>query len=60
VTRLILDSHNREAFAAVGSFSVGEFCDWLLEYTTDGSVLSRLALGLTPEMVAAVSKLMSN
>jgi ethanolamine ammonia-lyase large subunit len=60
VTRLILDSHERVAFAPIAGMSVGEFRDWLLDYSTDGVVLSRLAKGLTPEMVAAVSKIMSN
>jgi ethanolamine ammonia-lyase large subunit len=58
VTRLIVDSHDPEAFAPVRSFSVGELRDWLLTDEADGTALSRLALGLTPEMVAAVSKLM--
>jgi hypothetical protein len=58
VTRLIVDSHDPEAFAPVRSFSVGELRDWLLTDEADGAVLSRLAFGLTPEMVAAVSKLM--
>ena len=58
VTRLIVDSHDPEAFASVRSFSVGELRDWLLTDEADGAVLSRLAPGLTPEMVAAVSKLM--
>ena len=58
VTRLIVDSHDPEAFASVRSFSVGELRDWLLTDEAEGAVLSRLAPGLTPEMVAAVSKLM--
>ena len=60
VTRLILDRHDRAAFAPVKSLSVGEFRDWLLRYETDALTLSALAPGLTPEMAAAVSKLMSN
>jgi len=58
VTRLIVDSHDSEAFAPVRSMSVGELRDWLLTDEADGAALSRLAPGLTPEMVAAVSKLM--
>jgi ethanolamine ammonia-lyase large subunit len=57
VSRLILDRHDDEAFAPVGSLSVGEFRDWLLAERGD---LSALAAGLTPEMVAAVSKIMRN
>jgi len=60
VTRLILDRHCSEAFKPVASLNVGEFRDWLLDYSTDGAVLAQLAPGLTPEMVAAVSKIMSN
>jgi ethanolamine ammonia-lyase large subunit len=60
VTRLILDSHDPAAFAAVSSFTVGDFRNWLLAYETDAAALSALAPGVTPEMAAAVSKLMRN
>ena len=60
VTRLILDRHDRAAFAPIAGLSVGELRDWLLRYETDTATLAALAWGLTPEMVAAVSKLMSN
>ena len=60
VTRLILDQHKPEAFAPVASLTVGEFRDWLLRYETDATALARLAWGITPEMAAAVAKLMSN
>ncbi len=60
VTRLILDSHDVAAFAPVRGLSVGAFRDWLLSDHVDGATLTRLAPGLTPEMVAAVSKLMRN
>jgi ethanolamine ammonia-lyase large subunit len=60
VTRLIFDSHDAAAFAPVAGLSVGEFRDWLLSYKTTTAVLAKLAPGLTPEMVAAVSKLMRN
>ncbi|MDT0677403.1 ethanolamine ammonia-lyase subunit EutB [Autumnicola musiva] len=60
VTRLIIDNHNAEAFAPVSKFTVGEFRDWLLSYQADCQALRHLAPGLTPEMVAAVSKLMRN
>ena len=58
VTRLIIDSHNREAFKPIESLTVGEFRDWLLKYETDGEKIKSIMWGLTPEMVAAVSKLM--
>ncbi len=60
VTRLIIDTHDRAAFAPVAGLTVGGFRDWLLRYETDSIVLTALAPGLTPEMVAAVSKLMGN
>ncbi|MGC2402603.1 MAG: ethanolamine ammonia-lyase subunit EutB [Acidobacteriaceae bacterium] len=58
VTRLIIDSHNPASFAPVNSFTVGDFRDWLLSDEATGAALSALAPGLTPEMAAAVSKLM--
>jgi len=60
VTRLIIDTHDAAAFGPVADLTVGEFRDWLLRYETTPEVLSALAPGLTPEMVAAVSKLMRN
>lgn len=60
VTRLIFDTHDRAAFAPVASMTVGAFRDWLLGEAISAEVLSALAPGLTPEMVAAVSKLMRN
>ncbi|MFN4311215.1 MAG: ethanolamine ammonia-lyase subunit EutB [Ferrovibrio sp.] len=60
VTRLIIDSHDAAAFAPVAALTVGEFRDWLLSYQADTVALAQLAPGLTPEMVAAVSKLMRN
>lgn len=58
VSDLIASQHDPEAFAIVSSLCVGEFRDWLLDPETDGFSLTRLAWGLTPEMVAAVSKIM--
>jgi ethanolamine ammonia-lyase large subunit len=58
VTRLIVDHHDPAAFAPVASLTVGEFRDWLLSDYATGESLSHLSPGLTPEMVAAVSKLM--
>ena len=62
VTRLIMDSHDARAFSAISSLTVGEFRDWLLADSTDAltTYYHLLAPGLTPEMVAAVSKLMRN
>ncbi|WP_420598572.1 ethanolamine ammonia-lyase subunit EutB [Neptuniibacter sp.] len=58
VTRLIIDSHDAEAFTPVSSLTVGEFRNWLLSEQADTETLKALAPGLTPEMVAAVSKIM--
>lgn len=58
VTRLIIDSHDEAAFAPVAHLTVGAFRDWLLSEPADTDAMAALAPGLTPEMVAAVSKLM--
>ena len=58
VTRLICDSHDAAAFAPVSHLTVGEFRDWLLSDDATTERLTALAPGLTPEMAAAVSKLM--
>ena len=60
VTRLILESHDARAFAAVAHLTVGDFRDWLLGEAADEATLTAIRPGLTPEMVAAVSKLMRN
>jgi ethanolamine ammonia-lyase large subunit len=60
VTRLVIDSHAPQAFAEVAHLSVGDFRNWLLSDDADADALARIASGLTPEMVAAVSKLMRN
>ena len=60
ITRLIIDTHDAEAFAPVSHLTVGEFRDWLLSDEATTERLARLAPGLTPEMVAAVSKIMRN
>lgn len=58
VTRLIIDGHDRAAFAPVSHLTVGGFRDWLLGAAADEASLRALAPGLTPEMAAAVSKIM--
>ncbi|MGK5075942.1 ethanolamine ammonia-lyase subunit EutB [Janthinobacterium sp. ZB1P44] len=58
VTRLIFDSHERAAFAPISHLCVGGFRDWLLDDATDTPTLARVAAGITPEMAAAVSKIM--
>ena len=60
ITRLIIDTHDVAAFAPVAHLTVGAFRDWLLSEAASTETLAALAPGLTPEMVAAVSKLMRN
>ncbi|RKR06276.1 ethanolamine ammonia-lyase heavy chain [Kushneria sinocarnis] len=58
VTRLIIDRHDRAAFEPIAHLTVGEFRNWLLAHEVDSAALRAVAPGLTPEMVAAVAKLM--
>jgi ethanolamine ammonia-lyase large subunit len=60
VTRLILDGHDTAALTPVAGLTVGELREWLLSYEVGEAELAALAPGLTPEMAAAVSKLMRN
>ncbi|SPD66467.1 ethanolamine ammonia-lyase, large subunit, heavy chain (plasmid) [Cupriavidus taiwanensis] len=60
VTRLIHDRHDAAAFAAIDATTVGDLRNWLLRHETDSATLARVAPGITPEMAAAVSKLMRN
>ena len=58
VTRLIIDDHDRTAFARIAHLTVGDFRNWLLGDAADETVLAAVAPGITPEMAAAVSKIM--
>ncbi|WP_332855007.1 ethanolamine ammonia-lyase subunit EutB [Duganella sp. S19_KUP01_CR8] len=58
VTRLIIDDHDRIAFARIAHLTVGDFRNWLLGDAADEAVLAAVAPGITPEMAAAVSKIM--
>jgi ethanolamine ammonia-lyase large subunit len=60
VTRLILDTHDAIAFAAISHLTVGGFRDWLLSYDATPERLVGLAPAITPEMAAAATKLMRN
>jgi ethanolamine ammonia-lyase large subunit len=57
VTRLIVDSHDRAAFAPIAHLTVGGLRDWLLSDAVTTDILSTLGPGITPEMAAAVSKI---
>ncbi|MCP1536395.1 ethanolamine ammonia-lyase subunit EutB [Methylorubrum extorquens] len=58
VTRLILDDHDETAFAEIAALTVGDFREFLL--TASSETLARIAPGVTPEIAAAVSKIMRN
>lgn len=60
ITRLTIDSHDATAFMPVSHMTVGDFRNWLLSEQANTEALTALAPGLTPEMVAAVSKIMRN
>ncbi len=60
VTRLIIDEHDANAFAAISHFTVGDLRDWLLSDDAENDKLTELTYAFTPEIVAAVSKLMRN
>jgi ethanolamine ammonia-lyase large subunit len=58
ITRLIIDSHDPHAFLPISHLTVGDFRNWLLRYETDAHLLAKVSAGITPEMAAAVSKIM--
>ncbi|MBB1361035.1 MULTISPECIES: ethanolamine ammonia-lyase subunit EutB [unclassified Shewanella] len=60
VTRLILDEHDTRAFAYISHLTVGDFRNWLLSDYVTPQVLAAVKMGITPEMAAAVSKIMRN
>ena len=60
VTRHIIDTHDAVAFGPVAHLTVGDFRNWLLSDAVDSAALAAVAPGITPEMAAAVSKIMRN
>src|SRR5437764_395655 len=58
ITRLIIDSHDRDAFVPIAAMTVGELRNWLLSDAVDTPALAHIVAGLTPEIAAAVSKIM--
>jgi ethanolamine ammonia-lyase large subunit len=60
ITREIMDSHDAVAFAPVSHLTVGDFRNWLLSDAVDSAMLAAVSPGITPEMAAAVSKIMRN
>lgn len=60
ITRLIIDEHDAKAFLEIAHLTVGDFRNWLLQESTTSVEISRVSKGITPEMAAAVSKIMRN
>ena len=60
VTRLIIDNHDKNAFNTISHLTAGDLRDWLLKDETDTLILQSVADAITPEMAAAVSKIMRN
>jgi len=60
VSRLILDTHDREAFRAIGHLTVGAYRELLLSDAGAADPAENSGAGVTPEIAAAVAKLMSN
>jgi ethanolamine ammonia-lyase large subunit len=58
VTRLIIDEHDTEGFSMISHFTVGDFRNWLLSHEASTDVLQKISNAVTPEMAAAVSKIM--
>ena len=60
VSRLIAESFDETAFQPIQGMTVGEFREFILDDATSTATLKDLAWGITPEMAAAVAKIMSN
>ena len=60
ITRLIIDEHDIKAFNTISHLTVGDFRNWLLSDETTPDVIKQVRDGITPEMAAAVSKIMRN
>ena len=60
VTRIIQDDVNEKIYAGIKNLTVSDFREWILDENTTGEDIKRISRGITSEMVAAVTKLMSN
>jgi ethanolamine ammonia-lyase large subunit len=60
VTRVIIDQVNLTIYNEIKDWTVGELREWIMKDTTSPEMIRRVSNGLTAEMVAAVTKLMSN
>jgi Ethanolamine ammonia-lyase, large subunit len=59
VTRVIQDNVNETIYNEIKNWTVGELREWLLADSTNGEMIQRISGGLTAEMIAAVTKIMS-
>ena len=60
VSRLIFETFNQRAFRSIESLTVGEFREHILDDSTSETDLQQLPWAITPEIAAAVTKIMSN
>lgn len=60
VTRIIQDGLNERIYSEIKNWTVSELREWILSYKTSSADIRRISRGLTSEMIAAVTKLMSN
>ena len=60
VTRVVIDDLDQLAYSRIKGWTVSRLREWLLDDRTTGEEIGAVSPGLTPEMVAAVAKLMSN
>ncbi|HJQ13588.1 MAG TPA: ethanolamine ammonia-lyase subunit EutB, partial [Anaerolineales bacterium] len=60
ITRLIMDAVDPAIYDEIKDRTVGEFREWILADTTSADMIRRVSNGLTAEMIAGVTKLMSN
>ncbi|EAG9531527.1 ethanolamine ammonia-lyase subunit EutB [Listeria monocytogenes] len=60
VTRIIQDQVNDRIHDSIKNWTVEELREWILDHKTTDADIKRVARGLTSEIIAAVTKLMSN
>ena len=60
VSRLLLETYDRDAFREIASLTVGEFRELLLDAATGATELGRVGRAIIPEVAAAAAKIMSN
>jgi len=60
VTQIIQDGVNERIYNKIKNLTVAEFREWILDHNTTGADIRHISRGITAEMVAAVTKVMSN